>query len=112
MVESILSTEMTSVTAAAQMLLDQMCYLEEVGWFQAFLDILLASGELSNLRRAHECLEIMADAEDVCVFMYRRVHRAARRHKRVELPGVRAAERTQEISREDRTVHHQTLEAQ
>lgn len=43
MVESILSTEMTSVTAAAQMLLDQMCYLEEVGWFQAFLDILLAS---------------------------------------------------------------------
>lgn len=43
MVESILSTEMKSVTAAAQMLLDQMCYLEEVGWFQAFLDILLAS---------------------------------------------------------------------
>lgn len=43
MVESILSTEMTSVTTAAQMLLDQMYYLEEVGWFQAFLDTLLAS---------------------------------------------------------------------
>ncbi|XP_059397279.1 probable ATP-dependent RNA helicase DDX58 [Carassius carassius] len=43
MVESILSTEMTSVTTAAQMLLDQVYYLEEVGWFQAFLDILLAS---------------------------------------------------------------------
>lgn len=70
MVESILSTEEKSVTIAAQMLLDKMCYLEEVGWFQAFLDILLASGEFSNFRiscRAHECLKIMGDAEDVCI---------------------------------------------
>ncbi|XP_016111880.1 antiviral innate immune response receptor RIG-I, partial [Sinocyclocheilus grahami] len=51
MVESILSTEMTSVTTAAQMLLDQMYYLEEVGWFQAFLDILLAS-EYTGLHEA------------------------------------------------------------
>ncbi|RXN08417.1 putative ATP-dependent RNA helicase DDX58 [Labeo rohita] len=51
MVESILSTEEKSVTIAAQMLLDKMCYLEEVGWFQAFLDILLAS-EYTGLHNA------------------------------------------------------------
>ncbi|XP_016405112.1 probable ATP-dependent RNA helicase DDX58 [Sinocyclocheilus rhinocerous] len=50
-VESILSKEMTSVTTAAQMLLDQMCYLEDMGWFQAFLDILLAS-EYTGLHEA------------------------------------------------------------
>lgn len=39
-VERILSTEQSSVSAAAQMLLDCMCDLEEDGWFQAFLDVL------------------------------------------------------------------------
>ncbi|KAL0149961.1 hypothetical protein M9458_054620, partial [Cirrhinus mrigala] len=43
LVENILSTEEKSVTTAAQILLDRMCYLDEVGWFQAFLDILYAS---------------------------------------------------------------------
>lgn len=42
-IERILSTEEKSVTEAAQLLLDQMCYLEEEGWFQGFLDILLTS---------------------------------------------------------------------
>ncbi|XP_052450085.1 antiviral innate immune response receptor RIG-I [Carassius gibelio] len=42
-VESILSTETKSVTKAAQMLLDEICFLEETGWFQAFLDTLHAS---------------------------------------------------------------------
>ncbi|KAF4096228.1 probable ATP-dependent RNA helicase DDX58 [Onychostoma macrolepis] len=50
-VESILSAEVMSVTTAAQMLLDRMYYLEEVGWFQAFLDILLAS-EYTGLHHA------------------------------------------------------------
>ncbi|KAK9954750.1 hypothetical protein ABG768_016796 [Culter alburnus] len=51
-VEKILSTEETlSVTKAAQMLLDQMCYLEKVGWFQEFLDILYAS-EYTGLHKA------------------------------------------------------------
>ncbi|KAL1249248.1 hypothetical protein QQF64_020253, partial [Cirrhinus molitorella] len=43
MVENILSMEEKSVTTAAQMLLERMYCLEEVGWFQAFLDILHAS---------------------------------------------------------------------
>ncbi|XP_056092574.1 probable ATP-dependent RNA helicase DDX58 [Rhinichthys klamathensis goyatoka] len=51
MVERILSAEETSVTTAAQMLLDQMCYLEEEGWFQAFLDTLFAS-EYTGLYKA------------------------------------------------------------
>ncbi|KAI5096188.1 putative ATP-dependent RNA helicase DDX58, partial [Silurus meridionalis] len=42
-VERILSEEKSSGTTAAQMLLDRMLELEEVGWFQAFLDILLVS---------------------------------------------------------------------
>ncbi|CAM4674469.1 unnamed protein product [Leuciscus chuanchicus] len=50
-VERILSAEETSVTAAAQMLLDRMCFLEEEGWFQAFLDTLFAS-EYTGLHKA------------------------------------------------------------
>ncbi|XP_016322144.1 probable ATP-dependent RNA helicase DDX58 [Sinocyclocheilus anshuiensis] len=49
---------MRSVTTAAQMLLDRMCYLEEVGWFQAFLDILLSS--VSTLE-PRECEEVQAE---------------------------------------------------
>ncbi|KAJ8403691.1 hypothetical protein AAFF_G00350170 [Aldrovandia affinis] len=41
-VERILSEENTSVTSAAQMLLQKICHLEERGWFQALLDELLA----------------------------------------------------------------------
>ncbi|XP_067301547.1 probable ATP-dependent RNA helicase DDX58 [Pseudorasbora parva] len=50
-VERIISTEERSVTEAAQFLLDRMCFLEEVGWFQAFLDTLLAS-EYTGLHNA------------------------------------------------------------
>ncbi|KAG7323493.1 hypothetical protein KOW79_013195 [Hemibagrus wyckioides] len=42
-VEKILSEEKTSRMAAAQILLDKMLDLEEVGWFQGFLDTLMAS---------------------------------------------------------------------
>ncbi|XP_065131729.1 antiviral innate immune response receptor RIG-I [Paramisgurnus dabryanus] len=42
-VETILSEEETSVTAAAQLLLDKMYDLNTEGWFQAFIDILWAS---------------------------------------------------------------------
>ncbi|KAL0970557.1 hypothetical protein UPYG_G00243720 [Umbra pygmaea] len=41
-VEMILSQESVSVTKAAQVFLDQLCLLEEDGWFQAFLDVLQA----------------------------------------------------------------------
>ncbi|KAK7132848.1 hypothetical protein R3I93_019176 [Phoxinus phoxinus] len=51
MVERILSAEETSVTAAAQMLLERMCSLEQEGWFQAFLDTLFAS-EYTGLHKA------------------------------------------------------------
>uniref|UniRef100_A0A3B4C3T9 RNA helicase n=1 Tax=Pygocentrus nattereri TaxID=42514 RepID=A0A3B4C3T9_PYGNA len=39
-VERILSEEKSSVSSAAQMLLEKMWQLEEAGWFQAFLDTL------------------------------------------------------------------------
>ncbi|KAL7863909.1 hypothetical protein AOLI_G00153290 [Acnodon oligacanthus] len=42
-VERILSEEKSSVTSAAEMLLERMWQLEEAGWFQAFLDSLHAS---------------------------------------------------------------------
>ncbi|KAI4896413.1 hypothetical protein NFI96_031512 [Prochilodus magdalenae] len=42
-VERILSEEKVSVTSAAEMLLERMRQLEETGWFQGFLDTLLAS---------------------------------------------------------------------
>ncbi|XP_036447793.1 probable ATP-dependent RNA helicase DDX58 [Colossoma macropomum] len=42
-VERILSEEKSSVTSAAQMLLERMWQLEEAGWFQAFLDTLHTS---------------------------------------------------------------------
>ncbi|XP_051518329.1 antiviral innate immune response receptor RIG-I-like [Myxocyprinus asiaticus] len=43
-VENIISIELkSSVTTAAQILLDRMYELDKVGWFQAFLDILHAS---------------------------------------------------------------------
>ncbi|XP_072552312.1 antiviral innate immune response receptor RIG-I [Salminus brasiliensis] len=42
-VERILSEEKLSVTSAAQMLLEKIWKLEEMGWFQAFLDTLHAS---------------------------------------------------------------------
>ncbi|KAK3519264.1 hypothetical protein QTP70_023125 [Hemibagrus guttatus] len=42
-VEKILSEERTSRIAAAQILLDKMLDLDEVGWFQGFLDMLKAS---------------------------------------------------------------------
>uniref|UniRef100_W5L9E5 Activating signal cointegrator 1 complex subunit 3 n=1 Tax=Astyanax mexicanus TaxID=7994 RepID=W5L9E5_ASTMX len=50
-VERILSEEKASVTSAAQMLLDKMFQLEAEGWFQAFLDTLLAS-EYTGLHAA------------------------------------------------------------
>uniref|UniRef100_A0A8B9HHC6 Activating signal cointegrator 1 complex subunit 3 n=1 Tax=Astyanax mexicanus TaxID=7994 RepID=A0A8B9HHC6_ASTMX len=50
-VERILSEEKASVTCAAQMLLDKMFQLEAEGWFQAFLDTLLAS-EYTGLHAA------------------------------------------------------------
>lgn len=50
-VERIMSTEQSSPSAAAQMLLDCMCDLEEDGWFQAFLDFLLTA-EYSGLHDA------------------------------------------------------------
>ncbi|KAJ8382995.1 hypothetical protein SKAU_G00037730 [Synaphobranchus kaupii] len=51
MVERILAEEKTSVTSAAQMLLQNILGLEETGWFQAFLDELQAQG-YSGLRVA------------------------------------------------------------
>uniref|UniRef100_A0A4W4GQC3 RNA helicase n=1 Tax=Electrophorus electricus TaxID=8005 RepID=A0A4W4GQC3_ELEEL len=50
-VEQILSQESRSVTLAAKMLLEKMMCLEEVGWFQAFLDTLHAS-EYTGLHAA------------------------------------------------------------
>ncbi|TRY96899.1 hypothetical protein DNTS_022898, partial [Danionella cerebrum] len=50
-VELILSEESRSVTRAAQMFLDQICSLEERGWFQAFKDILLCA-EYTGLHSA------------------------------------------------------------
>uniref|UniRef100_A0A6Q2YGA7 RNA helicase n=1 Tax=Esox lucius TaxID=8010 RepID=A0A6Q2YGA7_ESOLU len=43
-VERILSEETRSVTSAVQVFLDQVCLLEEEGWFQALLDTLQAEG--------------------------------------------------------------------
>ncbi|XP_045067830.1 probable ATP-dependent RNA helicase DDX58 [Coregonus clupeaformis] len=43
-VERILSEESRSVTSAAQVFLDQVCLLEEQGWYQALLDALYAEG--------------------------------------------------------------------
>uniref|UniRef100_A0A6Q2YSF0 RNA helicase n=1 Tax=Esox lucius TaxID=8010 RepID=A0A6Q2YSF0_ESOLU len=42
--ERILSEETRSVTSAVQVFLDQVCLLEEEGWFQALLDTLQAEG--------------------------------------------------------------------
>uniref|UniRef100_A0A8K9XG39 Activating signal cointegrator 1 complex subunit 3 n=1 Tax=Oncorhynchus mykiss TaxID=8022 RepID=A0A8K9XG39_ONCMY len=42
--ERILSEESKSVTAAAQVFLDQVCLLDELGWYQALLDALEAEG--------------------------------------------------------------------
>ncbi|XP_066515219.1 antiviral innate immune response receptor RIG-I-like [Hoplias malabaricus] len=50
-VQRIMSEERNSVTSAAQMLLEKMVQLEEIGWFQAFLDILLSS-EYTGLHAA------------------------------------------------------------
>ncbi|XP_023697565.2 antiviral innate immune response receptor RIG-I [Paramormyrops kingsleyae] len=50
-VERILSEENRSVTTAAELLLGKMCDLEEMGWFQGFLDALL-EGEYNGLYNA------------------------------------------------------------
>ncbi|XP_036407164.1 probable ATP-dependent RNA helicase DDX58 [Megalops cyprinoides] len=50
-VERILSEEKSSVTSAAQMLLQEICELEEKGWFQAFLDE-LREGDYTGLYQA------------------------------------------------------------
>ncbi|KPP71746.1 hypothetical protein Z043_109311, partial [Scleropages formosus] len=51
--ERILSEERSSVTCAAKMLLEKMWTLQEQGWFQSFLDHLLA-GEYTGLHKAIE----------------------------------------------------------
>ena len=43
-VERILSEEVSSVTTAAERLLQSVCELETQGWFQGFKDTLSASG--------------------------------------------------------------------
>lgn len=45
-----MSEENRSVTTAADLLLGKMCDLEEMGWFQGFLDALLEGGMQEHLK--------------------------------------------------------------
>ncbi len=114
MVESILSTEMTSVTTAVQMLLDRMCYLKEVGWFQAFLDILLASSEISTFCfscRAHECLELSM-CVCWCAVEYTGLHRTIKEWSFHELDELSEHRRFPERIEPSITKHERLSEAQ
>lgn len=47
-VQEILSQELSSVTLAAELLLQHILTLDENGWFQEFLDVLESQGLFNN----------------------------------------------------------------